>query len=141
KAKGIQPPKSKREKGWEVEDRPPADWFNWQMNRTYEALQELQEKAVEKVDFDNHVADNAKHIHANERQSWNRKETPEGAQAKANQAETNAKNASVPRTGGTLHGDLTVTNTLKVAGQNVIAELNSVKQSGVDARNLVAGAI
>lgn len=34
------------------------------------------------------------------------KETPTGAQAKANTAETNAKNASVPRTGGTMTGPL-----------------------------------
>ncbi|MCY9758984.1 phage tail protein [Paenibacillus alvei] len=47
-AKGIQPPESKRAKGWEVEDRPPADWLNWQMNRTYEAMKEIQEKAAEK---------------------------------------------------------------------------------------------
>lgn len=36
------------------------------------------------------------------------KETPSGAQAKANAAETNAKNASLPRTGGTINGALTV---------------------------------
>jgi|GEM_PF-2552229 len=49
-AKGIQPPESKRAKGWEVEDRPPADWLNWQMNRTFEALKEVHEKAAEKAD-------------------------------------------------------------------------------------------
>jgi|GEM_PF-4688765 len=44
-------------------------------------------------------------------------ETPAGAQAKANQAETNAKNASLPRTGGTLTGALTVNGNLQ--GQNL----------------------
>lgn len=34
------------------------------------------------------------------------KEIPSGAQAKANTAETNAKNASVPRSGGTMTGEL-----------------------------------
>ncbi|WP_268623898.1 hypothetical protein [Paenibacillus alvei] len=83
-------------------------------------------------------------------------ETPAGAQKKADtaesnakahantvagQAETNAKNASLPRTGGTINGDLAVTNTLYAAGRNVIAELDSVKQSGVDKKNRVAGAI
>lgn len=34
------------------------------------------------------------------------KETPQGAQTKANTAETNAKNASVPRSGGTMTGEL-----------------------------------
>lgn len=37
-------------------------------------------------------------------------ETPAGAQTKANTAETNAKNASVPRTGGTMTGPLTAQN-------------------------------
>ncbi|PAD39824.1 BppU family phage baseplate upper protein [Terribacillus sp. 7520-G] len=38
----------------------------------------------------------------------NQLETKTGAQAKANQAETNAKNASLPRTGGTLTGDIII---------------------------------
>lgn len=36
------------------------------------------------------------------------RETPAGAQAKANTAETNAKNASLPRAGGTLTGRTTI---------------------------------
>lgn len=44
-----------------------------------------------------HVGDNTKHITAAERNTWNAKETPEGAQAKANQAETNAKNYAAPK--------------------------------------------
>ncbi|MCG7409033.1 hypothetical protein MH117_16570 [Paenibacillus sp. ACRRX] len=48
KAKGVKPPQSKLDEGWKVQDKPPAAWLNWQMNSTYEALQELQEKAVNK---------------------------------------------------------------------------------------------
>lgn len=44
-----------------------------------------------------HVGDTTKHITAAERNAWNAKETPEGAQAKANQAETNAKNYAAPK--------------------------------------------
>ncbi|WP_028545754.1 hypothetical protein [Paenibacillus taiwanensis] len=48
KAKGVKPPQSKLDEGWKVQDKPPAAWLNWQMNATYEALKELQEKAVNK---------------------------------------------------------------------------------------------
>ncbi|MCY9760935.1 hypothetical protein M5X06_18805 [Paenibacillus alvei] len=110
--------------------------------------------------LDAHASDTTKHITAAERSAWNGKETPEGAQAKANQAEsnakshantvanqassqaeTNAKNASVPRSGGTINGDLAVTNTLYVASRNVIWEIDQAKQSGVDAKNRIAGAV
>ncbi|MFW5433693.1 phage tail protein [Paenibacillus apiarius] len=83
-------------------------------------------------------------------------ETPAGAQEKANlaetnakshadtkatQAETNAKNASVPRSGGTISGDLAVNNTLTVQGRNVLSEIDSVKQSGDNAKQAVVDAI
>lgn len=56
--------------------------------------------------IDGHINNNSSHITANERNNWNAKETTSGAQTKANQAETNAKNASLPRTGGTITGNL-----------------------------------
>ncbi|MCU6794155.1 hypothetical protein OB236_18790 [Paenibacillus sp. WQ 127069] len=46
KAAGIEPPLTKRNEGWKPGEKPPADWLNWTQNRTYEALKELQEKAV-----------------------------------------------------------------------------------------------
>ncbi|MEC0092896.1 hypothetical protein [Paenibacillus macquariensis] len=55
KAKGIEPPQSKRETGWEVEDRPPAAWLNWFMNLTAESLHELQTKAAEKTYVDEQI--------------------------------------------------------------------------------------
>ncbi|WP_289356407.1 hypothetical protein [Paenibacillus sp. S-12] len=177
KEKGVKPPQSKLDEGWKVQDKPPAAWLNWQMNSTYEALSEIQEKAAEKTDVANalndareytdkkvkdidlskitpesigaakqtdlnaHVQDTTKHVTIPERNTWNAKETPEGAQAKANAAETNAKNASLPRTGGTISGNLAVTNALTVAGRNVMSELDSVKQSGNSAKQGAVDAI
>jgi hypothetical protein len=128
KEKGVKPPQSKLDEGWKVQDKPPAAWLNWQMNKTYEALKEVQEKAAEKTevvsaiedtkkytdqkvagidltkitpdsigavkksDFDAHTADGTRHVTASDRNTWNTKETTDGAQAKANTAETNAKN-------------------------------------------------
>ncbi|GAC41693.1 hypothetical protein PPOP_1044, partial [Paenibacillus popilliae ATCC 14706] len=93
-AKGVEPPESKKESGWAANDRPPADYFNWQMFTTYEALQELQEKAAEKDDVAKALKDARKHtdqsVQAITPESIGA-ETPSGAQAKANQAEANAK--------------------------------------------------
>ncbi|WP_028593335.1 hypothetical protein [Paenibacillus assamensis] len=47
KAKGIKPPQNKLDEGWKAQDKPPAAWLNWQMNSTYEALNELQQHAVD----------------------------------------------------------------------------------------------
>lgn len=44
-----------------------------------------------KIDFDTHASDTIKHITADERTSWNAKETTDGAQAKADKALTDAK--------------------------------------------------
>jgi len=49
-AEGVEPPASKKNTGWDPGERPPAEYWNWQMNRTYKALQELQQKAAEKVE-------------------------------------------------------------------------------------------
>lgn len=48
-------------------------------------------KQASKVDLDSHINDAVKHVTASERASWNAKETPEGAQAKANEALKQAK--------------------------------------------------
>ncbi|BFH10706.1 hypothetical protein J6TS7_51030 [Paenibacillus dendritiformis] len=94
KAAGIQPPESKRLKGWEVEDRPPADWLNWQMNTTYEALQELHEKAAEKDDVSKALKD-AKEYTDKKAQAITPEsigaETPAGAQSKADAAKQDAE--------------------------------------------------
>lgn len=46
-AQGVEPPQSLKNEGWEVEQKPPADYFNWIQYKTYEALKELQQKAGE----------------------------------------------------------------------------------------------
>mgnify|MGYP007013983167 CR=1 FL=1 len=52
---GTQPPQSKRVEGWLPNEKPPASWFNWLFHRTYKALQELQQKAVEREEFESHA--------------------------------------------------------------------------------------
>jgi hypothetical protein len=49
-AEGVEPPASKKAAGWQAGEKPPADYWNWQMHRTYRALRELQEKALHKDD-------------------------------------------------------------------------------------------
>lgn len=44
-APGIVPSEEAKKSGWGPNQHPPADWFNWQWNLTYQALKELQENA------------------------------------------------------------------------------------------------
>lgn len=41
---GAEPPAQKKTDGWQPEERPPAGWWNWLLNRTYKALQEIRNK-------------------------------------------------------------------------------------------------
>lgn len=50
KAVGSKPPQAVIDGGWIAGDKPPAGWWNYFQNRTYLALQELQQKAVEAGD-------------------------------------------------------------------------------------------
>ena len=50
-APGVEPPESKKQAGWQVNDKPPAAWLNWFMSLTAESLKELQQKAAEKSDI------------------------------------------------------------------------------------------
>lgn len=61
KEKGVKPPQSKLDEGWKVQDKPPAAWLNWQMNKTYEALKEVQEKAAEKTGVSSAIEDAKKY--------------------------------------------------------------------------------
>lgn len=70
--------------------------------------------------------------------------TPAYVDSKAAAAETNAKNASLPRTGGTVSGPLTLSSTLRVNGEVTFADggtYSSLKQSVVDGKNSVEAAI
>ncbi|KZE66999.1 hypothetical protein AWM68_19860 [Fictibacillus phosphorivorans] len=43
---GTKPPQSKIDTGWLPDDRPPADWWNWFLYTTHQALLEVQQNAV-----------------------------------------------------------------------------------------------
>lgn len=47
---GTEPPESLKVNGWQVQQKPPADYFNHLQYTTYQALKELQEKAQHKDD-------------------------------------------------------------------------------------------
>lgn len=49
KSKGTEPPTDLKNTGWKAAQRPPAAYFDWFFNRTYEALKELQEGATQKI--------------------------------------------------------------------------------------------
>ncbi|MFW5435199.1 phage tail protein [Paenibacillus apiarius] len=104
----------------------------------YEAMKEAG-NAQGAVDA--HAEDQVRHITVPERTAWNAKETTEGAQAKANQAEANAKNASLPRSGGTITGGLAVNGTFTVQSRNVLGEIDNLKSSVVNGKGQVADAI
>jgi len=54
-AAGAEPPQSLKDSGWAPDDRPPAEYWNWQMNLTYLALQELQQLAETKGHASKHA--------------------------------------------------------------------------------------
>ncbi len=54
-ATGAEPPQSLKDSGWSPDDRPPAEYWNWQMNLTYLALQELQQLAETKGHASKHA--------------------------------------------------------------------------------------
>ncbi|MCY9737462.1 hypothetical protein M5X17_27555 [Paenibacillus alvei] len=97
--------------------------------------------AAKNVDLENHINNKDLHISKDLIDTLNAKETMQGAQEKANLAEQNAKDASIPRTGGTVSGDLEVSNNLTVKGRNVIDEIDSLKQLGVDNKQLIVDAV
>lgn len=49
KSKGVEPPTDLKNTGWKAAQRPPAAYFDWFFNRTYEALKELQDNGVPKT--------------------------------------------------------------------------------------------
>ncbi|MEK4883489.1 hypothetical protein NST81_01990 [Bacillus sp. FSL W8-0223] len=111
---GVEPPQSLKDEGWQPSQKPPADYFNWFFNKTFKALQSLFSSAQhkeEKGQPNGYAALNAdgKVVNADGSlpggvTSVNNKtgavtlsasdvgaETPAGVQAKADQAEANAK--------------------------------------------------
>ncbi|MGC4378244.1 pyocin knob domain-containing protein [Fictibacillus sp. Mic-4] len=49
---GTSPPQSLKDNGWEANQKPPADYFNWFFYTVYNALKELQEKGYTKEEID-----------------------------------------------------------------------------------------
>lgn len=96
-----------------------------------------------------HIADGVRHVTAAERSTWNGKETPDGAQAKANTAESNARSYADTKSSQAETNAKNHTNTivgslsqLQTANKsNVVGALNEVFQSGVDAKQRVVDAI
>ncbi len=41
-AEGTEPPTQKKNDGWQPEEKPPAGWWNWLLNRTFAAFQEIR---------------------------------------------------------------------------------------------------
>ncbi len=54
-AVGTKPPDSTLINGWLAGTKPPADWFNWYFNSTYQALKEIQELAALNADLVSHT--------------------------------------------------------------------------------------
>ena len=50
-AVGAEPTQTKKNEGWQPDERPPAGWFNWLLNRAHECLVEIRSK------FDGHTED------------------------------------------------------------------------------------
>ncbi|TQR42802.1 hypothetical protein [Paenibacillus popilliae] len=93
KGKGVKPPQSKLDEGWKVQDKPPAAWLNWQMNKTYEALKEVHEKAAEKTDVTKTLKDAKDYTDQKVKDIDLSKITPESIGA-------------LPIAGGTVRGNL-----------------------------------
>lgn len=82
-----------------IRDNLPIDMFSGSyLTSGSVAKDKLSTEIVDELsELSEHLADEEKHLKTGERANWNAKETPAGAQAKANTAETNAKNASIPK--------------------------------------------
>lgn len=79
---GSEPPENKKVTGWEVDERPPAGWFNWLFHRIYRSLLELSAAiAGHRDNKDNPHSVTPSQIGA---------ETPAGAQAKIDVHEAKA---------------------------------------------------
>jgi hypothetical protein len=138
---GVEPPQSLKDDGWQPSQKPPADYFNWFFNKTFKALQSLFTNAQHKEEKgqpggyaaldENGKVINADGTYPGGVQSVNGKtgnvnltasdvgaETPNGAQAKADQAEANAKaytdNQIIVNTNKTYVSSTAPTGTKKV---------------------------
>lgn len=120
---GAEPPQQKKDSGWQIEERPPAGWFNWLFNRTYKVLQEIRtriETAEGNIfsgnygDLDGIPNEFTPSAHKSTHETGGSDalspadigaETPAGAQAKANAAES-AANSYTDQEVGDVADDL-----------------------------------
>ncbi|MFV0976973.1 right-handed parallel beta-helix repeat-containing protein [Bacillus sp. BSL6] len=54
-APGIEPPLSKADEGWKKNERPPAEYMNFMHHTTYKAVEELQDNAVHKTEYNKEI--------------------------------------------------------------------------------------
>jgi hypothetical protein len=45
---GVEPIQTKKDEGWKVTEKPPAPYFNWFFNRTFQSLQDIINNAIHK---------------------------------------------------------------------------------------------
>jgi len=117
---GAEPPQQKKDTGWQIEERPPAGWFNWLFNRAYKCLDEIRTVLGGHVDaasphtgHETPTGAQAKvDTHENKAAPHTGHETPAGAQAKADAAES-AANSYTDQEVGDLAGDGRTTETVK----------------------------
>ncbi|SDI16350.1 Phage tail fibre repeat-containing protein [Alteribacillus persepolensis] len=123
-ATGIEPPQSKKDEGWQEQEKPPAQWHNWWMYTSYHAIQEMRtvinnltaadvgaEPAFTKntafnKDFGTTAGTVAEGTHVSDTNNPHNvtttqigAETPSGAQSKADTAESNANTYTDGQTG------------------------------------------
>ncbi len=88
------------------DERPDIEVLNQNFDIIDDTLQSLTEEMKTKADkdeFEEHTNDNERHITAVERITWNAKETPSGAQQKADKALQDAKIYADTRDAATLN--------------------------------------
>ncbi|MFS1511099.1 hypothetical protein VQL36_01485 [Chengkuizengella sp. SCS-71B] len=104
----------------------------------------IDENAAKKDELDSHVINTTQHITANERSAWDAKETPSGAQEKADLAEANAKSYTDQKVSSI---QLTAENiSIKdedgdFSSENVEGALSELFQSVSDGKTTLAAAI
>jgi predicted DNA repair protein MutK len=45
---GTEPTQTKKDEGWKIQEKPPAPYFNWFFNRTFQSLQDIINNAIHK---------------------------------------------------------------------------------------------
>lgn len=130
-AEGVKPPKTHIDQGWQVGDKPPADWFNWLQNRTYKSIEELRAACkqlgvdIENIDFsdiDTALADIKKDLALKATKSY--VDTQLGLKANTTYVDSQLK----------LKVDTSKFNT---EVSRLDKELDAVKQSGLNGKNLL----